>query len=349
MLSRAFNGLQHVVSVPLAYFVADANKKCQLQSGIIADVNQTKYLTYLVIFMPKRSNDFQKLVKFIYEKISPLGGSVIESGMVLDTDAKLEREVDILIECTVAGHKIKIAIECRDRGRKDSVEWIDGVIGKTKSLAVNKVVAVSNSGFSKAAENKARANNIDIVTFLDANDIDWSRYFIKPGLAMVSGESFELKKFGFYCDNKLIDLPELGLDAMVYHKGEEVGTLEEFVESFFRKQYIQWAEKYILEHRWEIFKTLNDSEKILYLERDLAIPEIEIKNRSAILLTSKIRVLTHSSRRVNALSLSYYEFQNKLVSKASFESEKSLETKIIMLIDPDSEKIHLRIDSADKV
>jgi len=294
--------------------------------------------------MPKRSNDFQNLVTFIYEKISPLGGSVTESGMVLDVDAKSEREVDILIECNVAGHKIKIAIECRDRGRKDSVEWIDCIIGKTKSLDVDKVVAVSNSGFSKAAENKARANNIDILTFAEANIIDWNKYFITPGLAVVSGEIFDLKKIGFYCDNTLIDLSEFDDNAKVYRKGEDLGTLKEFIEWFFLGQYIQWAEKYILEHCWEIFKTLSDSKKTLSLERNLGISEIEIKSKNTLFFTSKMRILTHSRRRVDTLNLSHSKFQNKLVSQASFQSGKNVETKVIMLLDPDTEQIHLRLN-----
>ena len=298
--------------------------------------------------MPKRSNDFQKLVTFIYEKISPLGGSVKESGMVLDVEAQSEREVDILIECNVAGHKIKIAIECRDRGRKDSVEWIDCIIGKTKSLDVDKEVAVSNSGFSKAAENKARANNIDILTFSEANIIDWNKYFIKPGFAVVSGEIFELKKIGFYCDDKFIDLSEFDDNAKVYRKSEEIGTLKEVIELFFRDQYIQWAEKYILEHRGEIFKTLSDTKKTVYLERDLGITEIEIKSKNTIFLTSKMKILPHSRRRVDTLNLSHSEFQNKLVSQSSFESGKNGETKVIMLLDPDTEKIHLRLNSAGK-
>lgn len=172
--------------------------------------------------MPKRSNEFQSLVAFIYEKISPAGGKVIESGMVLDKDAGVEREVDILIEQVIAGHSVKIAIECRPRGRKDSVEWIDCIIGKAKSLDVDKVVAISKSGFSEAAERKAKANNIDTISLKQAAEIDWSQYPIKPGIALMSGEHFVLKGVFYWQEGEFRDFLELGLESLVViEEGED--------------------------------------------------------------------------------------------------------------------------------
>ena len=57
--------------------------------------------------MPKRSNDFQSLIKFIYDRITPETGTVTESAMVYDKDAKILREVDILIEQKLSAHDIK--------------------------------------------------------------------------------------------------------------------------------------------------------------------------------------------------------------------------------------------------
>ena len=102
--------------------------------------------------MPKRTNDFQDLIASVYKQIVPDGGKVTESGMVYDKDADTLREVDILVEYRYVHHNFKIAIECRDRSRKDSVEWIDSLIGKSKSLLVNKVVAVSKEGFTKTKQ-----------------------------------------------------------------------------------------------------------------------------------------------------------------------------------------------------
>jgi hypothetical protein len=49
----------------------------------------------------------------------------------------------VLIEHNVAGHDIKIAVECRDQ----NVQWINNLIGKYSHLRVNQIVAVSSSPF----------------------------------------------------------------------------------------------------------------------------------------------------------------------------------------------------------
>lgn len=123
--------------------------------------------------MPKKTNDFQALIKHIYEQIVPAGGTVTESGMVYDKEAEILREVDILVEYKYAGHKFSFMVECRDRSRRDSVEWIDGLVGKSKPLAVNKVIAVSSKGFAKSAITKARANEIETFTLEEANETHW--------------------------------------------------------------------------------------------------------------------------------------------------------------------------------
>ena len=112
--------------------------------------------------MPKRSNEFQRLVKYIYEQITPAGGRVRESAMLPEPQFG-DREVDILVEQTVAGHEIRISVECRDRGRKGAVEWIDSLIGKYFYLKVDKVVAVSTAMFTDAAKAKANLHGIDLI------------------------------------------------------------------------------------------------------------------------------------------------------------------------------------------
>jgi len=92
----------------------------------------------------------------------------------MDQDSGTEREVDILIEQKVAGAHIRIAIECRDRSRRETIEWIDSFAGKYRNNEVNKKIAVSSSGFSDAARHKALANNIDLLTVEEAAKVDWA-------------------------------------------------------------------------------------------------------------------------------------------------------------------------------
>jgi hypothetical protein len=126
------------------------------------------------IEMPKRTNEYQRLVAYIYEQIAPAGGRVTESALLQEPGGGVQREVDILIEHEVAGHDLKIAVECRRHGRGQSVEWIDSLIGKYSRLRViNQIVAVSASPFSNEAKRKAAADNIDLITTNEALTADW--------------------------------------------------------------------------------------------------------------------------------------------------------------------------------
>lgn len=138
--------------------------------------------------MPKRSNDFQLLVKVIHDAIARVdNAAVTESAMLAEPSGAL-REVDILFERSIADVNVRIAIECRDRSRKSDVEWIDGLIGKFRDLRVDKIIAVSRRGFSETAKRKAEANSIDLRVLSECLAHDWSEEFIQLGMA-----AFEFK------------------------------------------------------------------------------------------------------------------------------------------------------------
>ncbi len=128
--------------------------------------------------MPKRTNNFQLLIHKIYENLVDGSTQVTESGMVWDSQGEILREVDILIERKGmnSDESFSWMIECRDRSRKESIEWIDGLIGKSLSLNVNKVVAVSSKGFARSAIKKAAANGIDTITLKKCLDLDTPEY-----------------------------------------------------------------------------------------------------------------------------------------------------------------------------
>jgi tetratricopeptide (TPR) repeat protein len=129
--------------------------------------------------MAKRSNEFQKLVHYIYSKIAaPF--KVSESAMVRENGTGAEREIDILIEGAIAGIEVRIAVECRDRSRTDTIEWIDHLIGKYARLKMNKIVAVSSQGFSKDAERKAAEHGISLLATEDAENVDWAKEIARP-------------------------------------------------------------------------------------------------------------------------------------------------------------------------
>ena len=123
--------------------------------------------------MPKRTNRFQQIVKYIYEQVTPAGGKVTKSAMLPETATGTLREIDILVEHSIAGHKIQIAVECRARRRAETIEWIDSLIGKYSQINVNHIVAIAQTRFAPAAKEKARQNDIELITINEALTADW--------------------------------------------------------------------------------------------------------------------------------------------------------------------------------
>jgi hypothetical protein len=200
--------------------------------------------------MPKRSNEFQRLIKRIYEQLanSGSGETVKESEMIADVSTGVLREVDVLLEREVFGHKVRIAVECRSRNRKNksgkrkqSVEWIDQLKGKYSTLPIDKVIAVSESGFTENARLHAQHSKIELVTIEEANEMDWPTQFHK----------FRLFTFAFSKDvkprtmqlrfksksNRIIDLP---LNTIIYDdSGKEVTTLSNYGKRLFDDNHVK--------------------------------------------------------------------------------------------------------------
>jgi Restriction endonuclease len=125
--------------------------------------------------MPKRCNDFQDLVTLIQEALVPQGAKVTPSAMVPGPNSGTLREIDILIETPVGPYDIKIAVEAKDEGRKMDATKIETIIGKYRgrgSLVVNKVVVVAHRGFTEEAMNRARDEDIELLTLDEENICD---------------------------------------------------------------------------------------------------------------------------------------------------------------------------------
>lgn len=108
--------------------------------------------------MSKQSNSFQKAIHYIFEQIESSAFWVKESVIIRDFDTGTGREVDILVK---SRENESVAIECRDWKHPVDIQWIDQLIGKYgNNSEIKRVVAVSASGFTKAALSKANKRGI---------------------------------------------------------------------------------------------------------------------------------------------------------------------------------------------
>ena len=262
--------------------------------------------------MPKRTNEFQSLVKRIYEQIVPQGGTVTESAELWDEEAKKYREVDILVCHEYAGHYFRFIIECRDRARKETVEWIDGLVGRTKSLKVDRVIAVSSKGFAAAAERKAKYNNIETITMREAQDRDWVNFYFRPGVLVITEETYAIKEVTLAAVGEAIPVENLNLSCDVLFQGNAVGNLENYIGSFFREVVVPGAATYKKDHYLEIFKTRADIEKPLSMESQHDLNDLFVLMKEGRRVEIRqINYVYVETRRHEDVPQSHYLYRNK--------------------------------------
>jgi hypothetical protein len=178
--------------------------------------------------MPKRSNDFQKLVYLIQHQLAS-NAKVTESQFLLDRTTNVNREVDIVIEATVGDDLIVVSIECQGRSRVANVEWVEQMIAKHQTLPTNKLILVSQSGFTKSALQKAKALSVKTMTLVEAIKADWKvmtdldnillgKWTIKPSACFAScqGPTTETYTLSLEMNHQLVEVD-----------GKEIITVEE--------------------------------------------------------------------------------------------------------------------------
>jgi hypothetical protein len=189
--------------------------------------------------MPRRSNEFQKLVYLVKHQIADDEATVTESKLLVDRTTGAKREVDICIEQRVAGHSVIICIECRDHKRKASVQWVEEMKSKHERLGTHALVLVSRHGFSREAIKVAQGYSIETVAL---EEVDES--VISDLLSSLLAKSFSLSPSRIIFrveeieDMRAEDVAVIP-DTLIYGEdGTLLGTVWELIELLLRLEYV---------------------------------------------------------------------------------------------------------------
>ena len=139
--------------------------------------------------MPKRSNAFQKLILHIHRTLAG-DATVTESELLADHRHGGTREVDVVLRSTVAGHSIIVSVEATSAARPADVEWVEQMLKKHESLPTNRLVLVSESGFTERALTVANAGAASALSIAEAEVLDWTQIVAKES-------SLEYQRFDF--------------------------------------------------------------------------------------------------------------------------------------------------------
>ena len=127
--------------------------------------------------MPRRTNEFQKLVLPLQNQLAGPNVTVTESKLLIDIETKTPTEVDVCVEMTVQGGiPVCLGFECTAEARTATVEWVREMAGKHSSLPITQTILVSKSAFTPEAKRSADAKNIITLTFDEAAAAEWGRF-----------------------------------------------------------------------------------------------------------------------------------------------------------------------------
>lgn len=185
---------------------------------------------------------FKKLLLWLRDMQLPRGAIVTESKLLKDLLTGTEREVDICIEHELAGYQIIICIECIDRKRTATVEWVEQMKSKHERLPTNALVLVSRSGFSKEAVKVAEKNKITILGLEELNNQSVERIFKDTSSLRLKACRLKTTKVNIIVEKQLEPFQEnvrVTSDNLIYNReGVELGTAMKAIESILRLEYI---------------------------------------------------------------------------------------------------------------
>src|SRR5687767_13471278 len=124
--------------------------------------------------MPKRTNEFQRLILLIERQLAEDGATVCESRLLTDAVTGEAREVDVVIEVRNGPRFLLVGIECVDGRRRATRPWVEQMIAKHEHLPVNQTILVSRLGFTRSALKKAAAHNVLAWSLHEAERASWT-------------------------------------------------------------------------------------------------------------------------------------------------------------------------------
>lgn len=161
--------------------------------------------------MPKRTNPFQRLSTSIMATLYNASDYDVTESVIKRSKVGTPREIDIIITSR-KNPDDKVLVECRAWKKKQNVQWIDELDGKSRKLGYKKVVAVSSSGFSKPAEKEAKESGIETFHLREAEKLDWANWLLKIStLGMEVDFEVVVKKVNFVTVQSPLALS--GIDA----------------------------------------------------------------------------------------------------------------------------------------
>lgn len=133
-----------------------------------------------------RKGRFLEILVSLLEKTLGDEAHITTPDRLADRDTGEPREVDIAIRTTIGSTSVLIIAECRDRKRPQDSRWIEELATKAVSVGAARVIAVSSSGFTGPAREKARRLGVEVRDIRDLTPATVAEAFRVGGVSMLT-------------------------------------------------------------------------------------------------------------------------------------------------------------------
>jgi len=143
---------------------------------------------------------------------------IVRDARIIGRYSKVERQIDVLIEGSIAGFHFRIAVDAKHRNRPVDVTDVEAFIGLCADVNASKGVLISLKGHSHAAT--SRAYNDDSSIELDVLNFSELKQFQAHAALPFAGDNgvFLMAPFGWIVDGTKIG----GAVATLYQRGYDL-------------------------------------------------------------------------------------------------------------------------------
>ena len=137
--------------------------------------------------MPPDGKQLEDLVAFVEQTLVQEGFEVKPNEYIYDDAGNQIAELDVLVKGRIGSTAISWLIECRDRPSDGSapVSWIEQLVSRRSRLGLNKVTAVSTTGFAPGAITYAQQEGIELRQVTALSPADFSDWLVLSSFEMI--------------------------------------------------------------------------------------------------------------------------------------------------------------------
>lgn len=124
--------------------------------------------------------DWEKYEQQIFDKLDELfpNSDIQKNQRIIGKYSERSRQIDILVKSQSIGREILIVIDCKKFSKKIDVKTVESFIGFSEDVGAHIGIMITNVGYSKSAEKRAKNHHkdiqLDVVKFIDFEDYEFS-------------------------------------------------------------------------------------------------------------------------------------------------------------------------------